>query len=89
MGVSNFGNKSICLPVPTVAADEALISNPVAFRCHVKLWAAKYPEIFPSQIGAGFWFHGFVTRKLSLRMRQIRLLETAEVYQLRPEFVMP
>ncbi len=57
MGVSKVGNKSICLPVPSVAVYEALISNPVAFRCHVKLCAAKYPEIFPSQIAAGFWFH--------------------------------
>jgi len=90
MGVSNVGNKSICLPVSSVAVYEALISNPVAFRCHVKLCAAKYPEIFPSQIAAGFWFHDFVTSsKLNLRMRRIRLLETAEVYQLRPEFVLP
>lgn len=72
MFVSNVGNKSICLPVPSVAVYEALISNPVAFRWHVKLCAAKYPEILPSQIADGFWFHDFVTSsKLSLRMRRI------------------
>lgn len=67
-----------------------LISDPIAFRHYLELWSAKHPEIFPPEITSGFWFHGFVTsRKLNLRMRRIQLLETGEVYQLRPEFAMP
>jgi hypothetical protein len=90
MGASKVGNKSICLPVLSEAAYETLISNAPAFRRYLELWVAKHPEIFPLQITAGFWFHDFVTsRKLNLRMRRIRLVETGKVYQLRPEFVMP
>ena len=85
-GTSNSDNKSICLPVLSELADEALLSNPVSFRHYVKRCAAKYSEILPFQIAAGFWFHDFVaSSKLSLRMRRIQLLETREVYQLRPD----
>lgn len=90
MLASNVGNKRIWLPVHSVVADEALMSNPVAFRHHAKLWVANYPEIFPPQIAAGFWLHDFgASRKLNLRMRRIRLRKTGEVSQLRPEFVIP
>jgi len=90
MGAAKVGNKSICLPVLSEAAYETLVSNAPAFRRYLELWAALHPEIFPPQISGGFWFHDFVTsRKLNLKMRRIRLVETGEVYQLRPDFVMP
>jgi len=90
MGAARMGNKSICLPVLSEAVYETLISDPPAFRRYLQLWIAKYPEIFPSQMADGFRFHDIITsRKLSLRMRRIELVTTGQVYQLRPEFVMP
>jgi len=86
----NVGNKSICLPVLSEAAYQTLISEPTRFRNYLNLWLAKSPEIFPVEMASGFWFHDIVTsRKLDLRMRRIQLLKTGEVYQLRPEFVLP
>jgi len=55
------GQKSICLPVPSVAAYETLVSNPAAFRRYLELWVAKQPKIFPPDMRAGFRFHDFVT----------------------------
>jgi len=90
MGAARTGNKSICLPVVSETAYEKLISNPSVFRRYLQLWIAKSPEIFPPQMADGFRFHDFITsRKLNLRMRRIELVATGQVYQLRPEFVMP
>lgn len=90
MAKANIGNKSICLPVLSEAAYKTLISNPTRFRNYLNLWLAKHPEIFPAEMVTGFWFHDIITsRKLNLKMRRIQLLETGEVYQLRPEFAMP
>jgi len=90
MGAARVGNKSICLPVLSETSYGTLVSNPTAFRHYLELWAAKHPEIFPAEMATGFWFHDMITsRKLNLKMRRIRLLKTGQVYQLRPEFVMP
>ena len=87
MGAVRMGNKSICLPVLSETIYETLVSNAPAFRRYLELWAKKHPEIFPPEMNAGFRFHDFVrSQKLDLRMRRIQLLETGEVYQLRPDF---
>ena len=90
MGAARMGNKSICLPVVSETAYEKLISDPSIFRRYLQMWIAKSPEIFPQQITDGFRFHDLImSRKLNLRMRRIELVATGQVYQLRPEFVMP
>ena len=51
---------------------------------------SQYPELFPDSMEQGFWFHDFVlSTKQQLRTRRIKLKENGEVYQLRPDFVMP
>ncbi|WP_017327115.1 hypothetical protein [Synechococcus sp. PCC 7336] len=84
------GDKSICMPVETEAQYQSLMENADACRSHLmQLWR-RHPELLPAHFEQGFRFHSFVySRKLGLRMRRIELHATQEVYQLRPDFVMP
>ncbi len=90
MASAQRGDKSICIPVKDEAQYQNMIEDAQACRSYLmQLWR-RHPELLPSQFEKGFRFHSFVySRKLKLRMRRIELCATQEVYQLRPDFVMP
>ncbi len=90
MPAAQRGDKTICIPVEDPVTYEHLMEDAPACRCYLmELWE-KHPELFPAQFDRGFHFHSFVnSRKLDLRMRRIELCATRQVYQLRPDFVMP
>ncbi len=49
-----------------------------------------HPEIFPPQMQQGYRFYGLIySKKCQLKLRRIQLLTGGEVYQLRPDFLMP
>jgi hypothetical protein len=84
------GDKTICLPIADEKEYATLVKQTKAFRQYLDQQIALHPELFPREIGAGYSFHGFRTSaKLKLESRRIRLLSNGEVYQLRPDFVMP
>ncbi len=84
------GDKSICLPVASEAEYQAIIVDNNTFREYILQILAKYPEIFPIEMEKGFSFHDWViSSKQQLPMRRIKLKENGEVYQLRPDFLMP
>jgi hypothetical protein len=84
------GDKTICLPIADEKEYATLVKQTKAFRQYLDQQIALHPELFPKEIGAGYSFHGFRTSaKLKLESRRIRLLSNGEVYQLRPDFVMP
>jgi len=84
------GDKTICLPIADEKEYATLVKQTKAFRQYLDQQIALHPELFPREIGAGYRFHGFRTSaKLKLESRRIRLLSNGEVYQLRPDFVMP
>lgn len=90
MGDSIRGDKSICLPVESEKQYRDIIFNAEAFRQYVAQTGTHYPEIFPTELKQGFWFHDFVfSTKQQLPIRRIKLKENSEVYQLRPDFIMP
>ncbi len=90
MGDSIRGDKSICLPVESEKQYRDIIFNAEAFRQYVAQTCTHYPEIFPTELKQGFWFHDFVfSTKQQLPIRRIKLKENSEVYQLRPDFIMP
>ena len=90
MGVSTRGDKSICLPVVDEARYKQIIADNNAFRAYILQVGANHPEIFPPALEKGFCFHDWVfSLKQQLPMRRIKLKENGEVYQLRPDFVMP
>ncbi len=87
---STKGDKSISLPVASEAEYKIIINNNNTFREYILQVLEKYPEIFPIEMKRGFSFHDWVTSsKQQLPMRRIKLKENGEVYQLRPEFIMP
>lgn len=90
MAVSIRGDKSICLPVESEGQYRQLITNNPNFRAYLLQLYPKYPEIFPAEMDQGFCFHDWVvSSKQQLPMRRIKLKENSEVYQLRPDFIMP
>ena len=90
MAVSIRGDKSICLPVEGEEQYRQLFTVNHIFRAYLLQLYAKYPEIFPSEMNKGFSFHDWVvSSKQQLPMRRIKLKENSEVYQLRPDFIMP
>ncbi len=68
-----------------------LSSKMGAFRQYVLDKWQKHPELFPDSLEqGGFWFHDFVvSTKQQLPIRRIKLKQNQQVYQLRPDFVMP
>ncbi len=90
MAVSIRGDKSICLPVSNEEQYRQLINDNSNFRAYLCQVYAQYPEIFPAGMERGFCFHDWVvSSKQQLPMRRIKLKENSEVYQLRPDFIMP
>ncbi|WP_019503937.1 hypothetical protein [Pleurocapsa sp. PCC 7319] len=90
MAVSIRGDKSICLPVSSEEQYQQLIANNHNYRAYLLQLYAKYPEIFPREMEAGFSFHDWVvSSKQELSMRRIKLKANQQVYQLRPDFIMP
>jgi len=90
MAVSIRGDKSICLPVENEKQYRDIILDAEAFRQYVLDQWQKQPELFPHALDKGFWFHDFVVSiKQQLPIRRIKLKEDQQVYQLRPDFVMP
>lgn len=84
------GDKSICLPVASEAEYKIITADNNTFREYILQSLTKYPEIFPIELKKGFSFHDWViSAKQQLPMRRIKLKENAEVYQLRPDFLMP
>ena len=84
------GDKSICLPVAIEAEYKAIANDNNTFRQYISQLLDQYPEIFPVEVKKGFSFHDWViSSKQQLPMRRIKLKENREVYQLRPDFVMP
>ena len=84
------GDKTICLPIASDIDYDKLVKDTSAFRAYLDQQIAKYPELFPAGIKAGYSFHGFVeSSKLQVCTRRIRLKSNGEAYQIRPDTIMP
>ena len=90
MEMSLRGRKTICLPIASPEQYKAMVADLDRFRGYLDEVIELHPELFPPQINAGYRFYGTTdSAKQQLKLRRIQLLNTAEVYQLRPDFVMP
>lgn len=84
------GDKTICLPMGEDVDYEELVKDTQAFRVYLDGQIAEHPELFAQGIEQGYCFHGFVSSgRMDLTTRRIRLKQTREAYQLRPDTVMP
>jgi len=85
------GSKTICMPCVEAEYPQLLEDNTV-FKEYLDNMHLLNPEIFPKDMGNGYVLDGFTepSKKLEyFRMRRIKILETGEVYTIRPSFVMP
>ena len=84
------GQKTICIPITSEAAYGEILEHLDQFREYLEETIELHPELFPPQIQDGYRFYGMTySQKQNLKLRRIQLLSNAEVYQLRPDFVMP
>lgn len=60
------------------------------YRQYIELMLARYPELFPAAISAGFVFHDqYWSIKQQIRLRRIRVKAMDQVFQIRPSFLLP
>jgi hypothetical protein len=84
------GDKTICLPLPAAIDYDQWIEDSEQFRRYLDEQIAQHPEIFPANIGQGYWLTGFVeSKRQPMKIRRILLKRSRQTYQLRPDTVMP
>ena len=87
---SNLRYQSICLPCESEAEYNNCVDDPQKFRQFVEAMIADYPELFPSEIKAGFNLHDkYNSLKQGVQFRRIKLKATQAVYQVRPSSFLP
>ena len=82
--------KSICVPFDSEEHYTACVANPESFRQHLTEVFGQHPELFPTRMSEGFVLHD--TRwsvKQQVMLRRLALKATAEVFLVRPSFLMP
>src|SRR3712207_5314361 len=81
---------TICLPFESEAQYRHLLDNTQAFRLFLDHQSKRHPELFPFSFAQGYEFHSHYTvKKQNLVIRRIKLLQTGQVFSIRPSFVMP
>ncbi|MDV2998050.1 MAG: hypothetical protein N4J56_007755 [Chroococcidiopsis sp. SAG 2025] len=84
------GQKTICIPIASVAAYGEIVEDRAQFQEYLDETIQLHRELFPPQIQDGYRFYGMsYSRKQNLKLRRVQLLSNREVYQLRPDFMMP
>jgi|APDOM4702015191_1054821.scaffolds.fasta_scaffold36391_1 hypothetical protein len=90
MAISSRGQKTICIPVASEIAYGEVLEDLDRFRGYLDQLVQLHPELFPPQMQQGYRFYGLIySKKLQLKLRRIQMLTSGEVYQLRPDFLMP
>jgi hypothetical protein len=90
MEISSRGRKTICLPIDSPEQYQTIVEDLEEFRSYLDECIKSCPELLPPEIVLGYRFYGTnYSKKQDLKIRRIQLLSSAEVYQIRPDFVMP
>lgn len=90
MAASTRGDQTICLPVESETQYRQIVLDSQAFRLFLDQALTTHPELFPSQMLEGFHFYDFVhSLKQDLTLRRIKLTANGDIYQIRPDFMMP
>lgn len=90
------GSKRVCLPIGQPIYNE-MIDNKVAYRELLDDYIARYPELFPADIGQGYKLHGSMPKSKKMpkvKIRRIQLKAKDEegklqVFTIAPCFVLP
>jgi hypothetical protein len=90
MKISSRGQRTICIPVASESAYGEILEDLERCRAYLDEMLARHPELFPPQMQQGYRFYGLIfSKKLALKLRRLQILSSGEVYQLRPDFIMP
>jgi len=84
------GDKTICLSLPEGLDYERWIEDSAGYRQYLDEQIAQHPELFPPEIGEGYWLTGFVeSKRQQIKTRRILLKANRQAYQIRPDTLMP
>src|SRR5712671_7473507 len=82
--------KSICVPFDSEEHYAACVADPESFRQHLTAVFGQHPELFPARMSEGFVLHDKRwSIKQQVMLRRLELTATAEVFLVRPSFLMP
>ena len=82
--------KSICVPFDSAEHYAACVADPENFRQHLTKVFGQHPELFPARMREGFVLHDKSSSiKQQVMLRRLELKATAEVFLVRPSFLMP
>jgi hypothetical protein len=82
--------KSICGPFDNQEHYTACVADPASFRQYLTAVCGQHPELFPARIDEGFVLHDKRwSMKQHVMLRRIEINATAEVFLVRPSFLMP
>lgn len=83
-------SKNICLSFASEAQYNELVDDPMLFRNFLDMAYQHHCELFPKDWADGFTFHDtYHSKKTSFVIRRVKLLKTAQVFSIRPSFLMP
>jgi hypothetical protein len=84
------GRKTIRIPFASEAQYQQCLEEVSAYRNHLTQVSAQHPELVPQDWRHGYRFHDrYRVRNQTVTLRRIKLTHTAEVFTLRPSFLMP
>jgi hypothetical protein len=84
------GRKHICVPFASEAQYQGCIDDVAQYRTYLTQVSTQHPELFPQAWAQGYTFHDhYRSRKQGVTVRRIQLRATAEVFTLRPSFLLP
>ena len=88
--LSNLRTKSICFPCESEADYRDAVADPHQMRQLLVAAYAQFPELFPAAFAGGFTWHDFYhSHKLDVPLRRLRLVQTGEVFLVRPSCYLP
>ena len=82
--------KSLCVPFESEEHYAACVAEPASFRQHLTAVCGQHPALFPARISEGFVLHDQRwSLKQQVMLRRLELKATAEVFLVRPSFLLP
>lgn len=83
-------SKNICLGFESEAQYQTLVDDAMLFRDFLATAYESSPRLFPTAWEQGFTFHDFYqSKKTGHLIRRVKLTATADVFSIRPSFLMP
>lgn len=81
---------TICLPFETEEHYAQCSTDTNSFRLFLDQQFKRHPELFPTSFAKGYEFHSsYSVKKQKLLIRRIKMIQTGQLFSIRPSFLMP